>query len=105
MELKSLKLALNVLDVCLIRHKRNVCYYGNDKEYKKAKEAKGDIENCIKVVEKQIEELKDADIVDALGTCLCFPITVDLLDRGYIKNNDPLNPFLRAEKIAKELNK
>ncbi len=48
MKLKSLKLALKVLDVCLIRHERNVCYYGNDKAYKEAEEAKEDIENFIK---------------------------------------------------------
>lgn len=54
MKIKSLKLALKVLDLCLIRHERKVCYYGNDKAYQEAKEAKEDIENFIRKSTKEV---------------------------------------------------
>ena len=101
MKLKSLKLALKVLDVCLRKHKELIANE-EDKEYDKGIEAYKDINGCIKIVEKQIEDLKKADILDAMGTCLCFDIMVDFPNRGYLKKDDPLNPYLRAEKIEKE---
>ena len=102
MKLKSLKIALNVLDVCLKKHKYLI---GDekDKDYEIAERAYKDIEECIKIIEKQIEELKKADIIDALQSCLCFNIIVDLPHRGYYKKDDPLNPYLMAEKIEKEV--
>jgi len=77
MELKSLKLALKVLEVCLIRHNRNVCYYGNDEAYKEASEAKEDIEECVKVIDERIEKLEEMDTTDIMGTGWTFPIMID----------------------------
>ena len=99
MKLKSLKIALLLLSVCMREHKSAM---GSAKDYEIGKEAYKDIEGCIKAVEKQIEYFKNADIVDACMSLLTIPIIVDLPDRGYLKKDDSLNPYLRAEKIEKE---
>jgi len=91
MKLKSLKLALNCMELIMVRGKDD-----------KLKEAIKDVRGCIEVTEKQLDELKSADILDAIGSCLCFNILVDFPERLYWKKDDPLNPYLRAEKIEKE---
>ena len=77
MKLKSLKLALKVLDVCLIRHKAQVCYYGNDEAYDIAIKAKKDIEDCVKSLEERIEKLEKVDNINVEGTGWSFPIIID----------------------------
>jgi len=71
MELKSLKIARNCMWLVLSEQKKENALTVM------VKEAKKDIEECIKLLDERIEKLEEMDTTDIMGTGWTFPIMID----------------------------